>query len=333
MNLTTAYLGLSLPSPLVASASPLNLELDNLRRLEDAGVGAVVLPSLFQEQIEKEQESIDRLTAIGRQSNPETDGYFPNAAAYRSGPEPYLEFMRRARDALSVPVIGSLNGYTDGGWVEYARLMEEAGACALELNLYSVPADPGLDGRDVEDRYLDVLAAVRRSISIPIAVKLSPYFSAPGAIVRDLERAGADGFVLFNRFYQPDIDLMTLRLKRDLDLSTRAEIRLPLLWIGVLAGQIRASLAASSGVETADEVVKYLLAGADTVMTTSALLRHGVYYMATLVNGLREWLEARGMTSLKDLRGRLSLSALDDPTAFERANYIHILQGWKPVAR
>lgn len=333
MNLTTTYLGLSLPTPLVASASPLNLELDNLRRLEDAGAGAVVLPSLFQEQIEGEQAQTDQLTAAGHQSHPEAESYFPSAATYRSGPEPYLDFLRRAREALSIPVIGSLNGYTDGGWVEYARLMAEAGANAIELNLYSVPADPRLDGRDVEDRYLDTLTSVRRSVSIPIAVKLPPYFSAPGAMVRDLERAGADGFVLFNRFYQPDIDLMKLRLKRDLDLSSRTEIRLPLQWIGLLAGNVRASLAASSGVETSDEVVKYLLAGADVVMTTSALLRHGVYYMATLVNGLQEWAAARGMSSLKDMRGRLSVSAIDDATAFERANYIHILQGWKPAER
>jgi dihydroorotate dehydrogenase (fumarate) len=329
MRLATKYLGLTLASPLVASASPLNLDLGNIRRLEDAGAGAVVLPSLFQEQIEQEELRADRLTEASQDINPEAASYFPAASIYRAGPQQYLELLQRAREAVDMPIIASLNGYTDGGWTDYARQIQGAGAHALELNLYSVPTDPALDGRDVEDQYLDTLAAVRAAVSIPIAVKLPPYFSALCAMVHDLERAGADGFVLFNRFYQPDIDLARLTLKRDLALSTKVEIRLPLLWIGVLAGRMRASLAASSGVETVDEVLKFLLAGADVVMTTSALLRNGVDYMKVLVAALEAWLDSRKLDSLSGLRGRLSLSAVDDATAFERANYIQILQGWK----
>jgi dihydroorotate dehydrogenase (fumarate) len=226
-------------------------------------------------------------------------------------------------------VIASLNGATPSGWVSYAAELEQAGASAIELNVYLVPTDPALTGGDVEAHYLDVLRAVKRAVRIPVAMKLPPFFSAPGDVVRMLDAAGADGFVLFNRFYQPDIDLATLRVQRDLALSTPAEIRLPLLWLGVLAGTLRGSLAASSGVESAEQVVKYLLVGADAVMTTSALLRHGVRHMATLVEGLAGWLDARE-ANLADIRGRMSRARLRDTDAYERANYIRILQGWRP---
>jgi dihydroorotate dehydrogenase (fumarate) len=329
MDLTTAYLGLILKNPLIASSSPLNLDVDNIRRLEDSGAGAVVLPSIFEEQIEQEFAEIERLTAAGMDSFAEALSYFPSAASRHSGANRYLEIIRQAREAVDIPVIASLNGITDEGWTDYARLVQQAGADAIELNVFFVPADLAMNGREVEDRYLDVLQAVKGVVALPVAMKLSPYFSAVGNFVGALDRAGANGFTLFNRFYQPDIDLVALRLKRDLELSTAAEIRLPLLWIGALAGRVRGSLAASTGVETAEEVIKYLLAGADTVMTTSALLRRGIDHMQTLVEGLVQWLDARDIGSVDDIRGTMSQRRISDPIAFERANYIEVLQGWR----
>ena len=327
-DLSTTYLGLKLRNPLIASASPLTLDLGNVRALEDAGAGALVLPSVFQEQIEQDAEELEASMTTGAESVAEASSFMP-PGIWHSGPFEMLETIRRARAAVGIPVIASLNGVTAAGWVDYAMELEQAGASAIELNVYFVPTDSALTGSAVEAHYLDVLRAVRATVSIPVAMKLGPFFSAPGDVVRSLDRAGADGFVLFNRFYQPDIDLVTLRVQRDLALSGPAEIRLPLLWIGVLAGTLRGSLAASTGVETADEVVKYLLAGADAVMTTSALLRHGVGHMATLVHGLTEWLDARG-ADLADVRGRMSRARLRDPGAYERANYIRILQSWQP---
>ena len=328
MDLTTAYMGLKLRNPLVASASPLNSNLDNLKRLEEAGAAAVVLPSLFEEQIEAEEARYDHFTGISAESSPEAQSYFPPPAEYRVGPRQYLDLIRRARKALAIPVIGSLNGTTDHGWIAYAKAIEEAGANALELNIYFIPADISMTGTAVEERYLAIVRAVRAMVSIPVAVKVSPYFSSIGNMALALEQAGADGLVLFNRFYQPDIDLGQLKVLTDLKLSTPHEIRLALLWIAVLAGRARASLAATTGVSTADEVIKYLLVGADVVMTTSALLRHGVEHMATLLAGLEAWLSARGFGSLDDMRGIMSQEELQDPQAFERANYIAILQGY-----
>ena len=328
MDLTTAYMGLTLRNPLVASASPLNSNLDNLKRLEEAGAAAVVLPSLFEEQIEAEEARYDHFTGISAESSPEAQSYFPPPAEYRVGPRQYLDLIRRARKALAIPVIGSLNGTTDHGWIAYAKAIEEAGANALELNIYFIPADISMTGTAVEERYLAIVRAVRAMVSIPVAVKVSPYFSSIGNMALALEQAGADGLVLFNRFYQPDIDLGQLKVLTDLKLSTPHEIRLALLWIAVLAGRARASLAATTGVSTADEVIKYLLVGADVVMTTSALLRHGVEHMATLLAGLEAWLSARGFGSLDDMRGIMSQEELQDPQAFERANYIAILQGY-----
>jgi len=329
MDLATSYLGLTLKHPLIASSSPLTGEIDNLRRLEDAGAAAIVLPSIFEEQIEHEAAEFERLADARTDSFPEALSYFPPSAAFAFGPDRYLELIRRARGALEIPVIASLNGSTSAGWTDYARLIQEAGASALELNSFFVPVDVGLDGRAVEQRHLDVLRAVKGVVTLPIAVKLSPHFSAVGDLVRRLDQAGANGFVLFNRFYQPDIDLLTMRLSRNLDLSTPAEIRLPLLWIGVLAGQVRGALAAATGVESAEQAVKYLLVGAEVVMTTSALLRHGIGHMRTLLADLTEWLDARGVAAIGDIRGKMSRERLGDPPAFERGNYISILHGWK----
>jgi len=328
MDLTTGYLGLKLKNPLVASASPLTSDLGNLRRLEDCGAAAVVLPSIFEEQIEAEAAEIERLTSFRGESFPEALSYFPATIGYSTGPQCYLENLRRAREAIAIPVIASLNGISRSGWCDYARLVEKAGANAIELNAYFVPSDLSLSGAEVENLYFDVVRSVKSAVSIPIAVKLSPYFSAPGRMAISLAGAGADGLVLFNRFYQPDIDLTALRLQRDIELSSPAEIRLPLLWIGALAGNVRASLAASSGVDSVEEVVKYLLVGADVVMTTTALLRHGLKHIETLVEGLRNWLAARDIDSVAGIRGRMSRGVLNDPTAFDRANYIRILQSY-----
>jgi dihydroorotate dehydrogenase (fumarate) len=334
MDLRTTYMGLALRSPLIASASPLNRELGTLRALEDHGAGAIVLPSIFEEEILAERREIERRTdELPASGFAEAQTYFPTPAGHGVGPERYLELVRRAKDAVEIPVIASLNCMTHAGWVDYARGLEEAGADALELNIYFIPADLTMSGRDVEQRYLDILAAVRAAVKIPIAMKLSPYFTATGAVARALAAGGADALVLFNRFYQPDIDTVTLRLSLDLELSTPSEIRLPLLWIAILYGRVPASLAATTGVESANDVFKYLLAGADAVMTTSSLLRHGVGHMRTLLDGLSALLTAREIRSLEQIRGRMSQKNVKDPTLLERANYIRMLQGYEVAPR
>ena len=327
MDLTTRYMGFELKNPLVASASPLNAEIGNIRRLEDCGAAAVVLPSLFEEEIEAEMRRHESLTAMGLESSPEARSYFPRSE--EPGPQHYLDLVRRAVAAVDIPIIASLNGTTDEGWIDYARRIEEAGAAGLELNVYFIPTDLSLSGRDVEQRYLDILRQVRGAIDIPIAIKLGPYFSSIGQIAMEFADAGADALVLFNRFYQPDIDLLEMRLRNDLQLSRANEIRLPLLWIAVLSGRIEASLAASTGVEDAEQVLKYLLAGADAVMTTSALLRNGPQYVEQLLTGITSWLSARGIGSIGEIRGLLSQSRFRNPDSFGRANYMKILQGYE----
>jgi dihydroorotate dehydrogenase (fumarate) len=332
MNLTTRYLGLTLRNPLIAGASPLTGELDNVRRLADLGAGAVVLPSIFEEQVEHEQQLIEQLIATGNDSYSEALTYFPAPTAYAFGPERYLDLVRRAAGSVEIPVIASLNGVTDHGWTGYARELEGAGAHAIELNIYFIPSDLELSGHAVEQRYVDVVTAVKGAVKIPVSVKIGPYFSSVGDMARRLVDAGADGLVLFNRFFQPDIDLTGLALISDLDLSQSYEIRLPLLWIGVLSGRVKASLAASTGVDSSDDVVKFLLAGADTVMTASALLRHGIGHIKEVVGGLETWLGARDVQSLDAIRGRMSHRHIVDPTAYERAHYIKTLQGYKTAA-
>jgi dihydroorotate dehydrogenase (fumarate) len=327
MDLTTYYMGLPLKNPLVSSASPLNGKLDNIRRLEDAGAAAVVLPSIFEEQIEAEMFPHEASTAVGLESSPQARSNFHQAK--ESGPRQSLDFIRRAADAVDIPIIGSLNGTTDEGWISYAKLIKEAGAAGLELNIYLIPTDLSLTGRDVEQRYLAILRQVRDAIDIPIAIKLGPYFSSLGHLAMEFTAAGAAALVLFNRFYQPDIDLAKLRLLNDLQLSRASEINLPLLWIAVLSGQIEASLAASTGVEDSDQVVKYLLAGADVVMTTSALLRNGPQYLGTLLTGLKTWLSVRDIESVGEIRGLLSQKSFRNPDSFGRANYMKILQGYQ----
>ena len=326
MDLTTRYMGLELKNPLVASASPLNAELGNIRHIEDSGAAAIVLPSIFEEQIEAEMRHYATLTAVGLESSPEAQSYFPESD--EPGPQQYLDLIRRSVAAVDIPIIGSLNGTTDEGWIAYAKLIEEAGASGLELNVYFIPTDLSLTGRDVEQRYLEILREVRKVINIPVAIKLGPYFSSMGQIAMEFVGAGADALVLFNRFYQPDIDLVELRLLNDLELSTASEMRLPLLWIAVLSGRIDASLAASTGVENSEQVLKYLLAGADVVMTTSALLRNGPGYIEKLLTGTASWLSARDIELVDQIRGLLSQRNFRNPDTFGRANYMKILQGY-----
>jgi len=328
MDMTTSYMGISLKSPLVASAGPLNADLDHLKRLEDHGAGAVVLPSIFEEQIAREQALLDDLMLAGIDSNPEGLSYFPPASAFDFNTQSHLELVSRAAAALEIPVIASLNGTTDHGWIEHAVDVERAGASAIELNIYFIPSDPNVSGAAVEQRYVDVVGAVKAAVRIPVAVKIGPYFSSPGHMARRLADAGADALVLFNRFYEPDIDLASLSVVPSLELSKTLEMRLPLLWIGILYGRLGASLAGSTGVETAEDVIKYLMVGADVVMTTSSILRHGAQHMRVLNDGLAAWLDARNLDGPADIRGRLSHAKIHDPEAFERANYVRILQGY-----
>jgi dihydroorotate dehydrogenase (fumarate) len=327
MDLTTHYVGLQLKNPIVASASPLSADLGNIRHLEDAGAAAIVLPSIFEEQIEADMLR-ETLTAVGLENSlAASRGYLPESK--QREPQQYLDLIRRAVEAVDIPVIGSLNGTTEEGWISYAKMIEEAGATSLELNVYFIPTDIFLTGRDVEQRYLEILRAVRKAVDIPIAIKLGPYFSSMGQVAMEFANAGADALVLFNRFYQPDIDLTEQRLLNDLQLSKATEIGLPLMWIAVLSGRIDASLAASTGVENSEQVLKYLLAGADVVMTTSALLRNGPRYVKELLAGTASWLAARDIESIGEIRGLLSQRNFRNPDSFGRASYMKILQGYE----
>jgi len=326
MDLSTRYLGLALRNPLVASASPLSNTLDGVRRLADAGAGAVVLFSLFEEQLRQEAERNARLADAGTDSFAESLSYFPAGADEGTGPRRYLSLLERAAAAVDIPVIGSLNGVTDSGWTSYARAMQDAGAAAIELNIYYIAGDPRVSGREVEQRHVDILCRVKDAVTVPVAVKLGAHFSSPGEIVLRLDQAGADGLVLFNRFIQPDIDPETLAVLPAVDLSSPAEARLPRTWISLLRKQVRASLAATSGVEGPADVVKYLLAGADVVMTASALIRHGPRHAAVLLDGLSEWMVRKGYTSVSALRGILAVPADSDQAAYERAAYVRALR-------
>jgi dihydroorotate dehydrogenase (fumarate) len=331
IDLRTRYLGLELKNPIVASAGPLTGRLDTLAELEAAGVAAVVLPSLFEEQIEREEVEINRLYEYGTESFPEALTYRPEMDDYHTGPESYLRLVEEARARLCVPIIGSLNGTTRGGWVEYARLIEGAGADAIELNVYFLATDPDRTAVDVEARYLELVAEVRSAVSIPLAVKVGPFFSSMANMARRLIDSGADGLVLFNRFLQPDIDLETLTVQPRLVLSTSEELRLPLRWIAILRPLLAASLAATTGVHTAEDVIKVLLTGADAVMATSSLTRHGPSHVATLLAGLESWLVEKEYESVAQMKGSLSQRNSPDPAAFERANYVKAITSYTGV--
>ena len=330
MDLATSYLGLSLQNPLVASASPLSNTVNGVRRLADAGVGAVVLYSLFEEQVRREMAENARLAEAGTGVFAESLSYFPaeveeDSAVEDAVPRHYLSLLERAAAAVDVPVIGSLNGVTTGGWTSYARAMQDAGAAAIELNIYYIPGDAYITGREVEQRHIDILGRVKAAVTVPVAVKLGPYFSSTGEMALRLDQAGADGLVLFNRFLQPDIDPETLAVLPAVYLSSPAEARLPQTWISLLRKYLRASLAATTGVEGPEDVVKYLLAGADVVMTASALIRHGPGHAAVLLDGLAEWMARKGYTSVADLRGLLAVPAPTDQADYERASYVRAL--------
>jgi dihydroorotate dehydrogenase (fumarate) len=323
-NLSTEYMGLSLRNPLVASASPLSLTVDGVRRIADGGVGAIVLYSLFEEQVRREAARDAGLVDTGAESFAESLSYFPAVADTdaESGPRRYLSLVGRASSAVDVPVIGSINGVTPDGWVDYARAIQDAGAAAIELNIYYLPGDPRISGREVEQRHVDILARVKEAVTIPVAVKLSPYFSSFGEMALRLDEAGADALVLFNRFLQPDIDPDRLAVVPQVGLSSPVEARLPRTWIALLRGRVRASLAATTGVDTASDVTKYLLAGADVVMTASALLRHGHEHAALLLDGLTEWMRGRGFATVGELRGMLAVPVGTDEETYERSGYV-----------
>ncbi len=326
MNLETDYMGLGLRNPLVASASPLSQDAEGVRRLADGGVGAIVLYSLFEEQLRRETARNAELVDAGTESFAESLSYFPIMADEEVGSRPYLSLLERAAAVVDVPVIGSLNGVTPGGWVNYARAIEEAGAAGIELNIYYLPGDPQIAGRDVEQRHVDVLTRVKEAVNVPVAVKLSPYFSSTGEVALRLDEAGADALVLFNRFLQPDIDPDNLAVVPKVGLSSPAEARLPRTWIALLRGRVQASLAATTGVEDASDVVKYLLAGADVVMTASALLRHGPEHATVLLDGLTDWMGRKGFTAVDELRGLLAVPPGADQAAYERAGYVSALR-------
>lgn len=325
-DLRTTYLGLELAHPIVPSASPLTGSVESLRRLEAAGAPAVVLPSLFEEQIVHESTQLVDLVEMTQGGFGEaTEGYFPELDDYNTGPEAYLRLVEESSRALAIPVIGSLNGVSAGGWVRYARLIEDAGASALELNIYSIAASVTMTADLVEQQYLDLVAAVRDAIDLPLAVKVGPYFSAFGHMAAQLADAGADALVLFNRFYQPDLDPAEPAVVPDLELSTSADLRLPLRWIAMLHRRVDAEFAATSGVHTALDVVKLLMVGADVTMTTASLLRHGPEHLTTLVDGLAAWLAEHEYDSVAQLRGSMSQATAPYPALFERANYMKSL--------
>jgi dihydroorotate dehydrogenase (fumarate) len=330
-DITTEYLGLRLAAPLVASSGPLCRDLGNICRLNESGVGAIVLHSLFEEQIDAESTALDRMLSAPVE-HAEATSYFPDMTAYNVGPDGYLEHIRKVKAATSVPIIGSLNGVSLGGWLRYASLIEEAGADALELNLYDIPGDPELPGSVVEQRYVDIVTEVRSQIRIPIAIKIGPYFSSIPDMARMLSEAGAGGLVIFNRFYQPDFDLEALDVVPHLELSSRYELLLRLHWAAILFGNIRADIAITGGVHTAEDIVKCMMAGARVAMTTSALLKHGIGYATKLILDLQEWLTDHEYESIRQMQGAMSAQRVADTTAFERGNYMRVLGSYTLAA-
>ncbi|MFH1573927.1 MAG: dihydroorotate dehydrogenase-like protein [Acidobacteriota bacterium] len=331
MDLTTRYLGLNLRTPLVPSASPLSDEVDGIKRMEDAGASAVVLYSLFEEQLTQEQDALQHHLAHGTESFAEALSYFPEGNEYRVSPDGYLNHIRKAKEAVKIPIIASLNGSSLGGWVDYAKMMQQAGADALELNIYFVATEPDRNPQEVEQVYLDILTAVKRVVRIPVAVKLGPYFSNMANMARQLDEAGADGLVLSNRFYQPDIDLETLEVRPNVLLSTPQAMRLPLRWVAILFGRIKANLAATSGIHNHQDVIKMLMAGADVTMMCSALFRHGVEYIREIETRMCEWMEEHDYQSVQQMQGSMSQKYCSDPAAFERAQYMRAVLSYRPT--
>jgi dihydroorotate dehydrogenase (fumarate) len=329
MDLSTSYLGLHLKNPLVPSAGPLTRTVDGMRRLEDAGASAVVMHSIFEEQIQHEAAELDHYLSSGTESFAEALSYLPEASEYFVGPEEYVAELAKAKKSLSIPVIASLNGVSTGGWIKYAKKFEEAGADAIELNVYHIPADTRVTGAEVEQRYIDVLKAVKSTVKIPVAIKLGPFFSSMANMAKRLDEAGADGLVLFNRFYQPDVDIEALEVVPNVQLSNSKSLRLPLRWIGILFGRINASIAATSGVHTAADAVKLIMAGADVTMLCSSVLLNGPKHLATVLNDLEHWMQEHEYVSVMQMRGSMSQKGVADPSIFERANYMKALNRYR----
>lgn len=325
MDLSTNYMGLPLENPVVPSSSPLSETLDGIRKLEDAGAGAVIMYSLFEEQITLESHQLDHYLSHGTESFAESLSYFPDMETYHIGPQEYLDLLSRAKRAVDIPIIGSLNGVSTGGWVEYARGIEAAGADGLELNVYYIPTDPHMEGGEVEQLYLDVLHDVKSSLTIPIAMKLSPYFSATANMALRLSEAGTDALVLFNRFYQPDFDLENLSIVPHLVLSSPFEMRLPLRWVAILYGRINADLAITSGVRCYEDVLKAMMAGAKVAMMTSELLENGLERIGEILDDMGRWMEEHEYESVVQMQGSMSQQNVAEPAAFERANYMKVL--------
>ncbi|MFN3306439.1 MAG: dihydroorotate dehydrogenase-like protein [Candidatus Kapaibacteriota bacterium] len=329
MELTTNYMGLTLKSPLVASASPLTEDLKGIKKLEDAGASAVVLPSIFEEQLRTEQLDLHYFTTQGTYSYAESLTYFPEMNEYRFVTEQYLELIRKAKESVSIPIIASLNGATSGGWLDFAKKIEQAGADALELNIYFIPTNPDETSQELESSYLEIIKAVRASVKIPLAVKLSPFFSNFANFAKKVEQVGANALVLFNRFYQPDIDLENLIVRPSIHLSTSHANRLPMRWIAILKNKVNLDFAATSGIHTSDDVIKMLLVGANVTMLCSALLKNGVYYLLQLEREIVEWMQEHHYESVKQMIGVMSQERTPNPSEYERVQYIKAISSYK----
>lgn len=333
MNLQTKYLNLSLKNPLVASASPLTKDPENVLAMEDAGIAAVVFYSLFEEQIIAGSQQVDHFLNFGSQSHAEALSYFPDMDHYNVGPDSYLDKIRKAKERTAIPIIGSLNGVSKGGWTDYAQLIEQAGADALELNIYYIPTDPAMTAEMIEQMYIEVIKSVREKISIPLAVKVGPYFSSIPNMALKMVDAGANGLVLFNRFYQPDINIESREVEPGLVLSSSVEMRLPMRWTAILHDQIPISLAITSGVHTFEDVIKGVMVGADAVMMTSELLQNGIYRIAEILEDVTNWMNENEYESIDEMKGSMSYENVAEPSAFERANYLKVLNSWKPSSK
>lgn len=329
MDLSTTYLGMKLKNPVVPSASPLSKELDTIKKMEEAGASAIVMYSLFEEQINLEAQELDHFLTMGTDSFSEALSYFPKVGEFNLGPDEYLEHIRKAKQAVEIPIIGSLNGVSTGGWMDYAKKIEEAGADALELDIYYIPTDPYLTGSDIENMYIDNLKMVKGSVKIPVAIKLSPFFSNISFMVRKLDEVGSDGFVLFNRFYQPDLNLENYKVEPKVYLSTSDDKLLPLRWIGIFYKKVKASLAVTSGIHTAEDAIKMIMAGADVTMMCSALLKNGPEHIHQVIETMLNWMETNEYDSVEQMKGSMSQQSVAEPAAFERANYMKALNRYQ----
>ncbi len=329
MDLTTTYMGMTLKNPIVPAASPLSKNLEGIKRMEDVGASAVVMYSLFEEQINSESHQLDHYLTYGTESFGEALSYFPDQTSYNVGPDDYLNLIRKAQEAVDIPIIGSLNGVSTGGWIQYAKKIEDAGADALGLSIYDVPTAPAMTGAAVEEMYVNVVKDVKATVNIPVAVKLGPYFSSTANMAYRFAAAGADALVLFNRFYQPDFDLEQLEVVPHLVLSNPYALRLPLRWVSILYGRVQTDFAITSGVHTHTDVLKCMMAGADIVMVASALLEHGYRYVTTMLQGLEVWMEDHEYESIEQMQGSMSQQYVNEPAAFERANYMKVLGSWR----